>query len=121
MRQDFQVVADNVKMLVAQRQQAQQQAVTRQDIQLLGDYVKNLVNITQQNQQLLRQAEYQRLQLIRRVVALETRIAQLEQELRTQRSMISRVADARPQQLVVQPQAAAAGEDFQGQYVYRPA
>lgn len=120
-RQDVQGLTDNVRLLVNQRQQMSAQVVTRQDLQNVNDSLKNMLSIIQQNQQLLRQAEYQRLQLIRRVVALETRISQLEQELRSHKSTISRFAETRPQQVVpVQPQPQANAEGYQGQYVYRP-
>jgi ribosomal 50S subunit-associated protein YjgA (DUF615 family) len=73
----------------------------KQDIQALMDCVKSLLNVHQQNQQLLRQAEYQRLQMIRRMTALEARMTQVEQYARNSQGTLTKVAQAaaKPQQV----------------------
>lgn len=102
-----------------------ERVATKQDLQMVSDTVKSLLNINQQNQQLIRQAEYQRSQMLRRAIALETRIIQLEQDIRSQRDMLSKMSSVQaqqPQPIVIQ---APSGEkqslgNSADQYVYRP-
>lgn len=114
-RQDVQTMLDNF------RNQLLQRTPVKQDVLTINDTLKTLLNVCQQNQQLIRQAEYQRSQLTRRAIALETRIAQLEQEIHSYRDVLNRMAAAKtpaPQvQIVSQPQQ---GSEMAGQYVYRP-
>jgi hypothetical protein len=122
-KQDVQTIVDTSKNRVLER------VALRQDVQWLMDQTRTLLNLIQQNQQMLKQAEYQRLQNTRRIIALETRVAQLEQEVRGYRQTLNRVADTRPQQVMVPVQQAspapqndgAGPEQYPGQYVYRPA
>jgi hypothetical protein len=67
--------------------------VTRQDLNTLTDTVKNLIVLHQQSQQLIRQGDYQRSQLSRRVVALEARTVSLENEIRALSVLTSRLVD----------------------------
>lgn len=116
-RQEVQIMLDN------SRNQLLQRTAAKQDVQAINDTLKTLLNVHQQNQQFLRQAEYQRSQLTRRVIALETRLAQLEQELRTHRDLLSRIASQQtqqPQVVVTQPPPQSQ-DAYAGQYVYRPA
>jgi hypothetical protein len=121
-KQDVQSIVDTSKNRVLER------VALRQDVQWLMDQTRVLLNLLQQNQQYLKQAEYQRLQQTRRVIALETRIAQLEQEVRGHRQTLNRVAESRPQQIVMPSQPvnqapqnnAPAPDQYPGQYVYRP-
>lgn len=116
-KQDVQNITDNLRNRLFDRMPL------RQDFIQLNDTVKTLCTLSQQNQQLLRQAEYQRLQLIRRTVALETRIAQMEQEIRGLREMTNRAIDTKPRQVFVpvqQEQPVQQNTEINGQYVYRP-
>lgn len=102
-KQDVQSVVDNAKNQMLQR------TVTRQDLQTQNDVLKALLTSVQQNQQLLRQSEYQRTQMLRRAVALESRIIQLDQELRNVRLSIEnsmdRLIERQPQRIVMPIQA----------------
>lgn len=95
---------------------------TKSEFVQLFDNVRTLINLHQQSQQLLKQSEYQRSQLTRRAVALETRVVALETEIKTTQWMISRLAEKQPQQIVVPAQAGdqpARSQPAQ-QYAYRP-
>lgn len=95
---------------------------SRQDIHMINDAVKSLLNIHQQNQQLIRQAEYQRSQLMRRAASLEARLIQIEQEIRGYKEMLGKVASAQaqpPEIVVSMPEAQS--EPRTARYVYRPA
>jgi phage terminase small subunit len=111
---------DVQNMLDSCRSQMVQRLAAKQDIQQIQDIVKTMLGAVQQNQQILRQAEYQRSQLTRRAIALEARIAQLEQEIHSSKEAMNRMAAnyAQPPQVVVTPPA---NGRQQGQYVYRPA
>lgn len=113
-KQEAQNLLDNF------RNQLLQRTATKQDVQSLADIVKTLLSTTQQSQQILRQAEYQRSQSTRRIIALETRLAQMEQELHAYRESMNRMvaSHSQPPQIVVTPPAHG---QSQGQYVYRPA
>ncbi|GAC1390509.1 MAG: hypothetical protein NVSMB46_00360 [Candidatus Saccharimonadales bacterium] len=93
---------------------------THQDMQILQDSVKNMYTINQQNTQLLRQSEYQRTQLVRRSVALESRLVTLEQELRGIKQMLSRFLDHQPQHIVIpaQPDTSVPPANPSMQYIY---
>lgn len=92
---------------------------TKPEFSQLFDNVRNLINMHLQSQQLLKQSEYQRSQLSRRVVAFEARVASLETEVKTLEYMISKLAERPPQQIVMpaRPDQQAAPST---QYVYRP-
>jgi hypothetical protein len=69
--------------------------VSRQDLSPIYDMVKNLTALHQQSQQLLKQGDYQRSQLSRRVVALEARTISLENEIRALSVLTSKLVDQR--------------------------
>jgi ribosomal 50S subunit-associated protein YjgA (DUF615 family) len=96
-KQDVQSIVETSRNRIVEKLD---RVALKQDIQALMDCVKSLLNVHQQNQQLLRQAEYQRLQMIRRMTALEARMAQIEQYSRTSHGTLNKVAQAaaRPQQ-----------------------
>lgn len=98
-KQDVQSIVDNAKNQVLQR------TVTRQDWQTQNDLIRVMLTTVQQNQQIIRQSEYQRVQMLRRTVSLEARIAQLDQEIRTLRSSlegaIGRLADQQPEKIIM--------------------
>ena len=96
-RQEVQNIVDIARNRIMERM------VTRQDIIALNDYVKNLLALHQQSQQLLKQSEYQRSQLTRRVVALETHLATLENEIRVLSSAVVRAVEQRAAQPVAAP------------------
>jgi hypothetical protein len=88
-RQDVQNIIDISRNRIMERM------VTRQDFLTLCDTVKNLVSLHQQSQQLLKQGDYQRSQLSRRLVALEARTISLESEVRALSVHTSRLVDQR--------------------------
>lgn len=94
-RQDVQNIVEIARNRIMERM------VTKQDILALTDTVKNLSALQLQSQQLLRQGEYQRSQLSRRVVALEARTIALENEIRSLNSSLSRMVGQRPQQIIM--------------------
>ncbi len=113
-RQDVQNIVEVARNRIMER------AVTKQDITTLTDTIRNLTNLHQQSQQMLKQSEYQRLQLSRQVVAAEARLANLENEVRTTQAMINRLAGQRPQHIIM-PVPVPQGQDNQPtQYSYRP-
>lgn len=119
-KQDVQNIINTCQNRILER------TASKQDLQAVNDTIKSLLNLNQQSQQLMRQAEYQRSQMARRVMALEARLIQLEQELRVHRDMLSRISNqqSQPQQIIIPAQsreAAAQGGGQLEQYVYRPA
>ena len=118
-KQDVQNIIDTMRNRIMER------VALRQDVQYLTDYVKNLQTISQQNQQLLRQGEYQHLQMARRAVALEARMTALEGEIRSMRITMSKLAEQQnlPQRLVtpVQPVGQPPAAPLPNQYLYSPA
>lgn len=95
-RQDLQSVIDNA------RSRLQERMVTQQDLRVLQDAVRVLTSNLQQSQQLLRQDEYQRVQLVRKTVAVETRMGQLEHELQNMRRAIMQLAQNQPAERVTE-------------------
>jgi len=93
---------------------------TKQEFLQLFENVRQLVNLHQQSQQLLKQSEYQRSQLTRRVVALEAHITTLEAEIKTMEYLLSKLAERPVQQITLpnNPEQPAAPQPTQ--YVYRP-
>jgi hypothetical protein len=115
-RQDVQNIVEVARNRTLERMPA------KQDFLQLFDNVRNLINLHQQSQQLLKQSEYQRSQLSRRVVALEARITALDNELKTTQFMIARLAERPAQQIAMperQEQQTSAAPSTE--YVYRPA
>ncbi len=88
-RQDVQNIVDIARNRIMERM------VSRQDLSPIYDMVKNLTALHQQSQQLLKQGEYQRSQLSRRVVALEERTISLENEIRALSVLTSKLIDQR--------------------------
>ncbi len=97
-RQEVQNIVDTARNRIVERM------VTKQDVAVLTDTIKNLTNLHLQSQQLLKQSEYQRSQLARRVVVLETRLTGLENELRTFAQQVVRAVEQRPQPMAVPAQ-----------------
>lgn len=119
-RQDVQNIVDIARNRIMERM------VTRQDFLTLCDTVKNLTVLHQQSQQMLKQGEYQRSQLSRRVVALEARTVSLENEIRALSVLTSRLVDQRSPLVAAtqsQPQPDARVPQQAPQYAaeYRPA
>lgn len=113
-RQDVQNIVEIAKNRTLDR------IPTKQEFIQLFDNVRNLINLHQQSQQLLKQSEYQRSQLSRRVVALEARITALDNELKNTQIMIARLAE-RPAQQIVMPERQEQGSTAPStQYVYHP-
>jgi hypothetical protein len=108
-RQDVQNIVDIARNRIMERM------VTRQDLMPINDCVKNLLALHQQSQQLLKQSEYQRSQLTRRVVALETHIATLENDIRVLSSAVVRAVEQRQQPVVTPTQVAPVEQQTQPQ------
>ncbi len=89
-KQDVQSVIDNSRSRLLER------VATRQDVHALQDAVKLLSIALQQNQQLLRQDETQRSQLVRRSIALESRMVQLDHDLQTVRRAMMQLSQQQP-------------------------
>lgn len=115
-RQDVQNITE------AMRSRLVQSLPTKQDIIILNDTIRNLMSFNQQTMQMLKQADYQRSQQSRRVVALEARLANVETELRNVQAILARVAEQKPQQVImpVQTEQPVNGNAAGTQYLYRP-
>lgn len=114
-RQDVQNIVDVARNRIMER------AVNRQDLCVLSDTIRNLTTLHTQSQQLLKQSEYQRLQLNRQIVALEARLVNLGNDLKTTQAMISRMAtQQRPQQIVMPAPAPQPQQQAPTQYSYYP-
>ena len=100
-KQDVQGIIDNA------RNRLEQRTVARQDILNLTESIKQLVTLHQQSQQMIKQSEYQRLQLTRRSEAVETRLSSLENEIRSMSAALSRVEEQHKQPVVVSMPAQA--------------
>lgn len=100
-RQDVQNIVEVAKSRIMDRM------VTRQDVTVLTDTIKNLTALHQQSQQLIRQSEYQQSQLSRRIISLETRIINHENDIKILTAAISRLMEQRPQQVIMPVQATA--------------
>lgn len=115
-RQDVQNIVEVARNRVMDRM------VTRQDINVLTDTIKNLTVLHQQSQQIVRQSEYQQSQLSRRIVSLETRIVNFENDIRTLSAVVHRLGEQRPQQIIMPVQAHTDEKAIRqaAQYVLRP-
>ena len=96
-RQDVQNIVDIARNRIEQR------TVAKQDIINLTDSLRQLIGLHQQSQQMIKQSEYQRLQLTRRSAAVEARLANLENEIRSLTASTNRMAELK-QQPIVMPQ-----------------
>ncbi len=112
-RQDIQSVVDNAKNQILQR------SLTRQDIQSQNDILKLMFSNLQQCLQIARQSEYQRVQMMRQIVALEGRLAQMDQELRLLRASTDKIVELQPERVTMpaQPDATQTPEQ---RYLYSP-
>jgi predicted mannosyl-3-phosphoglycerate phosphatase (HAD superfamily) len=116
-RQDVQSVIDNSRNRLLER------VATRQDVQSLQDTIRTLTGMLQQSQQLQRQAEYQQVQLVRRAAATESRMAQVENELRNVRGAMNHLSQNRPTERVTERVIMAQsnnGGSGQRRYIYNP-
>lgn len=112
-KQDLQVAVDNVKNSILQR------AVTKQDLEFSRDKVIGYAHdLHQQNQQLLRQANYQNAQLLRRVATLEARLMTMEHDIKITNQLLAKLAD-HPQPIIM-PASSDSNVKGQLKYVYRP-
>ena len=119
-RQDVQNIVDVARNRIEQR------TVAKQDIINLTDSLRQLIGLHQQSQQMIKQSEYQRLQLTRRAAALEARMSSLENEIRTLAAATNRMAGQKQQPIFV-PAPVANDQERQSPspaaqttYVYRP-
>ena len=94
-RQDVQNIVDIARNRITER------TVTKQDISALSDSVRQLNALHQQSQQLLKQGEYQHLQLNRRIEAVEARITSLESEIRSLAATMSRSVEQRQKPVIM--------------------
>jgi hypothetical protein len=97
-RQDVQNIVDIARNRIEQR------TVAKQDIVNLTDSLRQLIGLHQQSQQMIKQSEYQRLQLTRRAAAIEARMSTLENELRTMTAVMTRMITQKQQVIVPTPQ-----------------
>lgn len=115
-RQDVQNIVDISRNRIMERM------VTKQDVAMVAEAMKNVLATCQQSQQLLRQSEYQRVELSRRVATLEARLSHFEQEMRVLNTAVLKTVE-RGQ--VALPMQSASDEDGRRQAVqhtyYRPA
>lgn len=100
-RQDVQNIVEVAKNRIMDRM------VTRQDVNALTDTIKNLTALHQQSQQHIRQSEYQQAQLSRRIISLEARIINHENDIKILTAAISRLMEQRPQQIIMPIQTPA--------------
>jgi len=119
-KQDLQNVVDSARNRLMER------VASRQDVLALQDTIKMLTTMLQQSQQLQRQAEYQRVQLVRRAVAMESRMVQLERELQNMRRVMTQLAQTQPAERITervimqQAQPEQQGAREEQHYVYSP-
>jgi hypothetical protein len=98
-RQDVQNIVDVARNRIEQR------TVAKQDIVNLTDSLRQLIGLHQQSQQMIKASEYQRLQLTRRAAAVDVRLANLENEIRTLSAIMTRMVEKQqPAVVPTQPQ-----------------
>lgn len=121
-KQEVQSLIDNA------RKQIIEKVSTRHDVQCLSEaardrvmnYTRDLLQIYQQN--MLRRLEFYHVQSTRRVATLETRMMTLEQEIKSMRQAMERIADATASpQRVYMPLQNESDKQPYTQYVYKPA
>lgn len=116
-RQDVQNIVDVARNRIEQR------TVAKQDILNLTDSLRQLIGLHQQSQQMIKQSEYQRLQLTRRAAAVEARMSSLENEIRTLTGAMNRMAGQKQQPIIVPMPQQTNNETEPGmarQYGYEP-
>jgi ribosomal 50S subunit-associated protein YjgA (DUF615 family) len=115
-RQDVQAIIDAARNTILQK------AATRQDVQTIADNTRDrTMAVIQQQIQTIRQMNYQNIQMFRRVVALESRMATLEHELKAAHQLVVRLVENMPQQIVMPAMPENQPAPHGQQYVYRPA
>jgi hypothetical protein len=111
---------DIQSLLDAQRNMLLQRLGSRQDMQMLTDGARDkIMMLIQQQAQLVRQMNYQNIQMYRRVVSLETRAANLEHELKVVHQLVINLVENQPQKIVMPAQPEQGPVPAQ-QYAYRP-
>lgn len=113
-KQDVQGIVETAKNRMLDR------VASKQDLQILNDTIKVMVSNQQQCQQLIRQSEYQRVQMMRRTVSLEARILQLDQELRNMRVSLDRLANSQPERILMPTETTPAASAAEPRYTYNP-
>ncbi len=115
-RQDIQ----NILQITLNR--AMERVAMKQDVIILADAVRNLSAMHQHSQQLLKQSEDQRVQLIRRAVALEGRLATLENEIRGLNATVAKISLHQQPTSMALPAMPAENQETAApvRYVYRP-
>jgi hypothetical protein len=115
-RQDVQNIVDNSRNRLLER------VVIRQDFQAQTEVIKAMLTTLQQCQQLVRQSEYQRVQMMRHTASLESRIAQMDQEIRLLRATVDRLIERQPERIIMPVQTPEAAQQTTDQrYLYNPA
>lgn len=109
-RQDVQNIINIAQNRIMDR------AATKQDMVTLTDTIRTLTALNQQTQQMLKQADYQRSQHTRRVVALEARLQNVENELKNTQVALGRYVEHKPQPIIMpvqsEQQVQAAAQQF---------
>jgi len=116
-RQDVQAVVDGT------RNQIMQRMALRQDVQIVSEAVRSTQNINNQTQAMIRQAEAQRMQVNRRLEALENKLAILEQQSKASYALLTKISQQFQQtpQAIVVPEQAYYATQAPPQYAARPA
>jgi hypothetical protein len=115
-RQDVQAIVDTARNTLLQK------LATRQDVQTVCDNTRDrTMAVIQQQIQTIRQMNYQNIQMFRRVVALESRMATLEHELKAAHQLMVRLMENMPQQIAMPAMPEGQPVPREHQYVYRPA
>lgn len=112
-KQDIQNIVENAKNRVLER------VVTRQDVQCQTDLMKLMYTNLQQALQLVRQSEYQRVQMSRQIASLEGKLMQMDQELRQLKSATQKLADSKPERIIM-PIQAENSHTPENRYLYNP-
>lgn len=108
-RQDMQAMLESSKNRILER------AACKTDLQPIQDLMKSIMQIFQQNQQLMKQFENQLLQVARRDIQLEARLATVERDIKELKAEMFRLLDLEP--LIIQAYSAA-GKQRQSEVTY---
>lgn len=108
-RQELQGMLENSKNRVLER------AACKTDLQPIQDLMKTILQMFQQNQQLMKQFENQLLQVARRDILLESRLATVERDIKDLKAEVFRLLDLEP--LIIQAYSAA-GRQRQSEVTY---
>lgn len=106
-KQELQSVIDSA------RNRMMEKMASRQDMQALQETIRVLTVTLQQSQQLLRQNESQRTQLVRRAVAMESRMVQMDQQLQAMRRLMTQLAQTQPDERITERVIMAQSEQIQ--------